>query len=288
MKKVVSLLAVLFLFAGLSFAKVSSTDTIKQFYGFVDFSEKGNFYFDFNLYNIADINQENPKSTTTINWNSNYAFNSSSETTKNWVRANQYAVVTSSSANQAGCIVYMYQENTKSTVFKAVAPRLSDDGKNNKTRVFSGLVRQGSEQYQTENGGDYGVYVPIAYVLQNTKSSNVDFGDAIDASHGIYKGNSVYLSTPTSSRADRYITDKADCYANNDDKYTINTSSSAYKQTYAIIGATDAGVVYGYDDTKQAPWGHVGTSYMYFFGGFSQIQPGTYGTDRLYIETHIE
>jgi len=248
MKKVVSLLAVLFLFAGLSFAAVSTN----TYTGIADFSVSGETQFDFALKNVSG-----DATASQIAWTSPAAFVTGS--TVAWVKSDQYAIVTAT-ATKANFRVYMYQTNTKSEKYKAKTPRINADD----TKVYSGLV----ESVKGEK------YVPVAYSMVPSKQSSITFD-----------GNVVTTESRSDRYFTDAADKKADGSTSNFDiEYTEIAGSYGLGRTAAggpVFGAYDK-------DKKVAPWGNgvngYGQAYMYFFGGFSYINGGEkYGTDQLHI-----
>jgi len=257
MKKVVSLLAVLFLFAGLSFAAEReighSTYTAK-----VQFA--GEALFNFQLKNISGSGTPSE-----ISWDSSaIALGEQDET--QWVSAKEYAVI-SATATKAGFSVYMYQTNKQSSNYKAVTPRKNYKGTTVTSQVYSGLVEKSKGEK----------YVPIAYSMVSSPNDPGFDGEVkVSTAGGNY-------------RADRYLTDEADLDA-------AGTGSSFDKQytniagSYGLNKAYVGGPVFGaYDkDGNIAPWGNgkdgKGVAYIFFYGGFNNIVGGEeYGTDQLHV-----
>lgn len=252
MKKAVSLLAVLALLAGVSFAADPVVNTYK---GIADFSGSGTAEFHFN---VKNVNGDGAVTDSTIRWTSADAFNTTS--TDKWVRADQYAEVIAN-VTKAGFNVYMYQTNGKSTDYKAVTPRTNEDG----SKPVSGLVNKATQ------GGDFQGYAPLAYSLVPTKNASITF----DGTEG----------KPTDARANRFFVDegdkKADGSANFDKNYALIASLCG-----PVFGPFDEdGNVKPWcskDVTNK-------TAYMYFFGNFHDIVGGdVYGTDQIKIEQVTE
>jgi len=262
MKKVVSLLAVLFLFAGL----VSAADNVKglgTYKGEVNFTGAGYFEFDFVLSGGG----------TTISWSTSTIATSSAPTTLTvfnetgydaWAVADQYATV-KAKGSKANFYVYMYQSNKEGSDYKATTPRTNADGE----QVYSGLVNKGT------GGGEYRGYVPLAFSLVPSQKAAKTDGHVYDITFDGVEG------VPTDDRANRFFLDK---------------SNSKFKQNYTIIAAGNCyGPVFGpFDkDGNLAPWTsnkiQNNTAYMYFFGNFKNIQDGdVFGTDKINIQTEIQ
>ena len=174
MKKVVSLLAVLFLFAGLSFATVSTT----TYTGIADFSNSGTIDFSFTLKNVSG-----DAVASQLAWTSADAFVTT--TTVKWVRADQYAEV-KAKVTKAGFNVYMYQTNKKSSAYKANDPRHNADN----STVYSGLVNKDN------HGGDYKGYIPVAFSFVSTKNASITYD--------------INTATVTATRSDKFFMDESD------------------------------------------------------------------------------
>ncbi|WP_413853422.1 hypothetical protein [Candidatus Ruminimicrobium bovinum] len=189
MKKVVSLLAVLFLFAGLSFAATVSTTT---YVGIADFSNSGTVDFSFTLKNVSG-----DAVASQLNWTSPDAFVGGS--TVAWVRADQYAVV-AATVTKAGFNVYMYQTNKNSSNYKAETPRHNADN----STVYSGLVNP------EKKGGDFKGYIPVAFSFVGTKNANITYD--------------IKTATVSATRSDKFFMDTADSTYTKDEgdymKYT--------------------------------------------------------------------
>jgi len=193
MKKVVSLLAVLFLFAGLASAVTYSTNT---YTGIADFTNSGTIDFSFTLKNVIDDGAASQ-----LAWTSSDAFVTSSTTVK-WVRADQYAEV-KANITKAGFNVYMYQTNTKSTNYKAETPRTNAD----KSKVYSGLVNKDLK------GGENKGYIPVAFSLVGKKNKNITYDQA--------------TSTTSATRSDKFFTDFADKKENGSSNFDLTYTKIA-------------------------------------------------------------
>lgn len=251
MKKVLSLLVAALFVSSSAFAGSSFT----TYTGIADFSNSGTADFHFNLKNVSG---DSAVTNNTIAWTSADAFNT--ESTDNWVRADQYAEVVAN-VTKAGFNVYMYQTNGQSTEYKAVTPRTNADG----SKPVSGLVNKAKQ------GGDFQGYAPLAYSFVPTKDASITF----DGNEG----------TPSDSRANRFFVDQGD-----KDK----DGASSFNKNYALI-ASLCGPVFGPFDKNGnlAPWCSKTvtnkTAYMYFFGNFHDIVGGDiYGTDQIKIEQVTE
>jgi len=256
MKKVVSLLAVLFLFAGLSFAK---TVVPHEYIGIADFTNAGTATFTFTLKNVEGDGA--PSVANTISWASSIAnadtFNKMHGSTVTWVRADQYAVV-AATVTKGGFNVYMYQTNKKSSDYKAESPRTNADD----STVYNGLVNKDTK------GGDYKGYIPVAFSYVGAKDASITYD--------------IKTATVSATRSDKFFKDEADSdYVKNDKK--TNPEYMVYTRI-----ASSVGPVFGQDNVTGLDWTGSNvkdnTAYMYFFGGFSNVDGGeVYGTDQLHI-----
>ena len=244
----VALVATVMLGSSVFAAVTYSTTT---YTGIADFTNAGNVAFTFTLKNVSG---DATVSDSTIKWTSADAFVTGS--TIAWVRADQYAVV-AATVTKAGFNVYMFQDNkNNSSDYKATTGRTNADN----SKAFSGLVRKGS------NGGDYRGYIPVAYSFVGTKQANITYSQA--------------TSTTSATRADRYFGDVSDTNAAS----SYPKGFGAYTKIASIVGP-----VFGVDDntgdwTGSQVTNH--TAYMYFFGGFANVQGGSndiYKTEKLYV-----
>lgn len=277
MKKVVSLLAVLFLFAGLSFA---STNYPSSFKGIADFRNSGTVDFSFTVKNVSDDVVVSPIK---VSWEKSIADENTLKAMMaddvTWVRADQYAVV-AATVTKAGFNVYMYQTNTEDSEYKASVDkaRTNADG----SKVCSGLVNADLQTGANGVTGDNRGYIPVAYSMVGTKNKNIEF---------VFDGDQHKEET-SGARADRFFKDRADS-----DWPTENGKKVDY-YSYTKI-ASIIGPVYGVDATngdwngkkkdKDGKGGDLidNTAYMYFFGGFSKVNAGgvaeVYGTNQIHI-----
>ncbi len=279
---VVAFVAMLVL-GGSVFASSISTTT---YIGVADFTNAGTVTFSFVLKNVSGNGNVADK---TIRW-STAAFNIGSN--DNWVRADQYAVVTAK-IEKAGVNVYMYQTNLNSTNYKPKNSSGTVLYRGNYvssgtawvwvSSAASGLVRQ-NIKYESANSGDYRCYIPIAYSLVAKSSPTITF-DGTDRIWTRTDGTGAAAST-IAVRTDRFLCDVADSSA-------AKTDGKGYpngKGHYTKI-ASFGGPVFGSDyKANQEPidWGSAdvqdNTAYMYFFGNFKNIMgKDVYGTDQLHV-----
>ena len=244
MKKVVSLLAVLFLFASVSFAVTVST---KTYVGIADFSGSGSIDFSFTLRNLSDDGVAQR-----LSWSSTDAFVGGS--TVKWVKAEQYAVVVAT-VTKAGFNVYMYQTNKNSTQYKAEVARTNDNDP--AKTVYNGLVNKDL------HGGEYKGYIPVAYSFVGKKQSDITYD--------------IATATVTAKRADRFFVDAADYNAATEFPNGIGNYTKIASLVGPVFGQGEYGDWTGDEVTNN-------TAFMYFFGGFSNITGGEmYGTDQLHV-----
>jgi hypothetical protein len=227
----------------------ASTDTVKTINASANFASSGEVYISFDLKNLAD-----DSNATSIAWNaSDITLNSGTET---WKTAQQYAVMIASVTKTNGAI-YIYQDNkTNSTDYVATNPRTNKDG----TKAFSGLVRKGSGGGEIE--GSRG-YVPLSYTMSATKSSPVTYDPEATLARYITDISDTKADGSTSSFNTAYVT------IANINGYVANVTGPT--GTYALTGVTGD------------------TAYMYFGGGFTNIQGGDiYQTENILVLTFQE
>lgn len=250
MKKVLSLAVALVVTVMLGSSIFAAIET-KTVTAKADFTNSGQADFSFTIKKVSDDSVA-----TEITWTSPDAFVVGGTTT--WVRADHYAVV-AATITKAGQQVYMFQTNTSnSSQFKATTPRSNADG----TKVYSGLVNQAT------HGGDFQGYVPVAFSLVGTKNKDITYD--------------MNTSTVSATRADKFLTDKADKKADG----TTSNFDAEYARIASLAGPVFGQGEYG-DWTGTDVVNH--TAYMYFFGGFANIVGGdVYGTDQIQIKQSVE
>ena len=252
MKKFLGLLAVLAVTAVISSSAFAVTYSTATYTAVASFVGSGTANFTFTLKNVNGNATAN-----SIAWTSASAFVTGS--TVQWVRADQYAVV-AATVTKAGFNVYMYQDNKKSTTYKAYKPRDNYNGAVWTSSATSGLVRKGVTS--TDNG-NYRCYIPVAYSMVGAINNNLTY--------------SVATATTSATRADRYFADVNDSVARTDYPGGIGS----YTKIAALCGP-----VFGTGNEGDWTGSNVknNTAYMYFFGGFANIIGGDeYGTDKLYV-----
>lgn len=252
MKKFLGLLAVLAVTAVISSSAFAVTYSTKTITAVASFVGSGVADFSFTLKNVSGN-----ATADSIAWTSASAFVTGS--TVQWVRADQYAVV-AATVTKAGFNVYMYQDNKKSTVYKAYNPRGNYDGTVWKSSATSGLVRKG---VTSSDNGNYRCYIPVAYSMVPTMNASISY--------------SVATATTSATRADRYFADVNDSVAKTDYPSGIGNYTKIASLCGPVFGTGNEGDWTGSNVKNN-------TAYMYFFGGFANIIGGDeYGTDKLYV-----
>lgn len=250
MKKIfgfVFILTSLFVCSNITFAAfpegdLSTVSVVADFTGsaVVDFS-----------FELKDISTN--VSTDTINWNvQNVNIAQSSD---QWLWSTTYAEI-KAHITVSTVSYYVYQKNKESTVYKSTTPRTNADG----STVYSGLVNQAKQ------GGEYGGYIPLSYLVTSNKLSNSD----------LQKKYNPEIMEPT--KVTRYFTDKDD---------------SNFNREYAIIACLGGPVFGVYNEAGEyAPWRPDltdNTAYIYFGGNFINVfKKDIFGTDQIVIEKVVE
>ncbi|MFA7073924.1 MAG: hypothetical protein WC234_01905 [Endomicrobiaceae bacterium] len=250
MKKVLSLLVVMACMVFFSSMAFASTDTVKTINASANFASSGEVYISFDLKNLAD-----DSTATAITWDPTaVTLNSGTET---WKTAQQYAVMVASVTKTSGA-VYMYQDNkSNSADYVATNPRTNQDG----TKAFSGLVRKGSGGGERE--GTRG-YVPLSYTMSASKLSS-------SYEYVVSSGTARYFSDKSDLKSDGSTSNLNTAYITIANINGFVAGVTGETGTYALSGVTDD------------------TAYMYFGGGFRDIQGGDiYQTENILILTFQE
>ena len=268
MKKFFSLafiLTTLFIYSNILFADVpvfpaggtsATVDVV------ADFNNKGKAEFSIELKNIYDDEDVNE-----IEWMVQDII--LKQHSDQWKWSTTYAVI-KSTVTDPKVNYYLYQKNTKSTVYTSTAPRTNVDEQGNKSYVYSGLVNQ-----QTQ-GGDYNGYVPLSFLFTANKLSSSDLQKTYDP------------EILTSDKVARYFTDEADKDKDGGSKFDLQ---------YTVVACANTGGIafYPYEEGgAYAPWTPKSvqeskTAYMYFGGNFVDVfLNDIFGTDQIFIIEVVE
>lgn len=255
------ILTTLLLFSNISFAAFPAGDLGDPISVVADFRNSAIDELTIEFFNISD---DSKLESNQINWKIQDIQFPKKDLSDQWKWSTTYAVI-KATVTDPTVSYYLYQKNTESTVYKSTAPRINEDPETHEQyTVYNGLVNKDLQ------GGDYGGYIPLNYLITANKLSSSDLQKTYDP------------DVLTGDKASRYFIDKAD--SNFDAKYTI------------IACANSGGIaLYPYDEGGYNPWSPESiqeskTAYIYFGGDFITLLRDypDFGTDQIYIEKVIE
>ena len=252
------ILTTLLLCSNISFAAFPAGDLGDPISVVADFSGSAIDELTIEFFNISDDSKLG-EDENQINWKIQDIQFPKKDTSDQWKWATTYAVI-KATVTDPTVSYYLYQKNTESTVYKSTAPRTNGD----ESTVYSGLVNKDLQ------GGEYGGYIPLSYLITANKLSNSDLQKTYNP------------DVLTGDKASRYFTDKAD---------------SNFNVEYTIIACANTGgiALYPYDEGGYNPWSPESiqeskTAYIYFGGDFITLLRDypDFGTDQIVIEKVVE